>query len=146
MAIDKAVDSGVLDAALTYTADRIRAKTGGTDQIAWDAEKGFGAAVDEIPEGSGKKIKIVMTSTVRNAEEMLSIIRAAAGTMQRYAAHALTYANAAPVENQITDIYSSATTCGIRFRNNSYGILAGFGSAYDAAVTIGDVYEIDEVN
>lgn len=53
MAIDKAVDSGALDTALTYTADRIRAKTGGTDQIAWDAVKGFGAAVDGIQTGSG---------------------------------------------------------------------------------------------
>ncbi len=52
MAIDKAVDSGALDTALTYTADRIRAKTGGTDQIAWDAEKGFGEAVDGIQAGA----------------------------------------------------------------------------------------------
>lgn len=132
-------------AALTHTADRIRAKTGGTDLITWDAAKGFGDAVDAIQAG-GKKIKIVMTSTVSNAAEMLSIIKAAAGTMQRYVAHALTYANAAPVENQITDIYSSATVCGIRFKNNGYTILGGFGTVYDAAVTIGDVYEIDEVN
>lgn len=53
MAIDKAVDSGALNVALTYTADRIRAKTGSTDQIAWDAEKGFGEAVDGISAGGG---------------------------------------------------------------------------------------------
>ena len=35
-------------AALTHTADRIRAKTGETAQIVWDAEKGFGNAVDAI--------------------------------------------------------------------------------------------------
>lgn len=52
MAIDKAVDSGVLDAALTYTAERIRAKTGSADQIAWDAAKGFGEAVDGIQAGA----------------------------------------------------------------------------------------------
>lgn len=51
MAIDKAVDSSALDAALTYTADRIRAKTGSADQISWDAAKGFGAAVDGIQAG-----------------------------------------------------------------------------------------------
>lgn len=135
-------------AALTYTADRIRAKTGNTDPITWDEEKGFGDAVDAIPEESGKKIKIVMTSTVSNAAEMLSIIRAAAGTMQKYVAYALTYVNAAPVENQIAVIYSFTTVCGIRFRNNNYGFLtsANFGTEYDAAVTIGDVYEIAEVN
>lgn len=38
-------------AALTHTADRIRAKTGGTDPITWDAAKGFGDAVDAIPAG-----------------------------------------------------------------------------------------------
>lgn len=53
MAIDKAVDSGALDTALTYTADRIRAKAGSTEQIAWDATKGFGDAVDGISAGSG---------------------------------------------------------------------------------------------
>ena len=40
-------------AALTHTADRIRAKTGGTDPITWDAAKGFGDAVDGIPAGAG---------------------------------------------------------------------------------------------
>lgn len=52
MAYDKVVDSAALDAAMTYTADRIRSKTGGTDQIAWDSAKGFGDAVDAITGGS----------------------------------------------------------------------------------------------
>lgn len=52
MAYDKVVDSAALDAAMTYTADRIRSKTGGTDQITWDSVKGFGDAVDAIS-GSG---------------------------------------------------------------------------------------------
>lgn len=38
--------------ALTHTADRIRAKTGGTDLITWDTEKGFGDAIDAIKSGS----------------------------------------------------------------------------------------------
>ena len=48
MAIDKAIDSSALDAAITYTAQRIRAKTGGTAPIPWDAAKGLGDAVDGI--------------------------------------------------------------------------------------------------
>ena len=52
MAFDKVVDSAALDAAMTYTANRIRNKTGGTDQIAWDSAKGFGDAVDAITGGS----------------------------------------------------------------------------------------------
>ena len=51
MAFDKVVDSAALDAAMTYTANRIRNKTGGTDQIAWDSAKGFGDAVDAITGG-----------------------------------------------------------------------------------------------
>lgn len=52
MAYDKVVDSAALDAAMTYTANRIRNKTGGTDQIMWDSAKGFGDAVDAITGGS----------------------------------------------------------------------------------------------
>ena len=51
MAYDKVVDSAALDAAMTYTANRIRNKTGGTDQITWDSAKGFGDAVDTITGG-----------------------------------------------------------------------------------------------
>lgn len=53
MAYDKVVDSAALDAALTYTANRIRNKTGDTNQIAWDSAKGFGDAVDAISSGGG---------------------------------------------------------------------------------------------
>ena len=52
MAYDKVVDSSALDSAMTYTANRIRNKTGGTDQIMWDSAKGFGDAVDAITSGS----------------------------------------------------------------------------------------------
>ena len=51
MAYDKIVDSIALDTALTYTANRIRNKTGDTNQIAWDSAKGFGDAVDAITGG-----------------------------------------------------------------------------------------------
>ena len=51
MAYDKVVDSAALDAAMTYTANRIRNKTGSTDQITWDSAKGFGDAVDAITGG-----------------------------------------------------------------------------------------------
>lgn len=51
MAYDKVVDSAALDAAMTYTANRIRNKTGGTSQITWDSAKGFGDAVDAITSG-----------------------------------------------------------------------------------------------
>ena len=52
MAYDKIVDSTALDAAMTYTANRIRNKMGDTNQIVWDSAKGFGDAVDAITSGS----------------------------------------------------------------------------------------------
>lgn len=52
MAFDKVVDSAQLDAAMTYTANRIRNKTGDTNQIVWDSAKGFGDAVDAITGGN----------------------------------------------------------------------------------------------
>ena len=53
MAFDKVIDSTQLDSAMTYTANRIRNKTGGTDQIMWDSAKGFGDEVDAISSGGG---------------------------------------------------------------------------------------------
>ena len=53
MAFDKVIDSAQLDAAMSYTATRIRNKTGDTNQIAWDSAKGFGDAVDAISSGGG---------------------------------------------------------------------------------------------
>lgn len=53
MAIDKAVDSAALDAGMTATANAIRAKSGGSASIAWDAAKGFADAVAAIPTGGG---------------------------------------------------------------------------------------------
>lgn len=58
MAYDKVVDSAALDAAMTYTANRIRAKTGDTNQIAWDSAKGFGDAVDAISSGGGNPFEV----------------------------------------------------------------------------------------
>ena len=52
MAYDKVIDSTQLDTAMTYTANRIRNKTGDTNQITWDSAKGFGDAVDAITGGS----------------------------------------------------------------------------------------------
>ena len=51
MAFDKVIDSTQLNAAMSYTANCIRNKTGDTNQITWDSAKGFGDAVDAITSG-----------------------------------------------------------------------------------------------
>ena len=58
MAYDKVIDSAQLDAAMTYTANRIRNKTGDTNQIAWDSAKGFGDSVDAISSGEGNPFEV----------------------------------------------------------------------------------------
>ncbi len=58
MAFDKVVDSAQLDSAMTYTAGRIREKTGETASIPWNAAKGFGDAIDAITAGSQNQIKV----------------------------------------------------------------------------------------
>ena len=52
MALDKVVDSAVLDAGMKSVADAIRAKTGTTDLLAWP--DGFKAAVEGIQTGGGQ--------------------------------------------------------------------------------------------
>lgn len=59
MAIDKAVDSAVLDAGMTATANAIRAKSGGSALLAWDAAKGFADAVAAIPTGGGGGVTLL---------------------------------------------------------------------------------------
>ena len=52
MAFDNVINSAQLDAALTYTANRIRNKTGDTKQIVWGAAEGCGEAVDAMTGGN----------------------------------------------------------------------------------------------
>lgn len=94
MAYDKAVDSAALDAAMTYTANCIRNKTGSTDQIAWDSAKGFGDAVDAISSGGGNPFELfkflasfklstnsTITEFVANIPNVTSLSRSFAVTM-----------------------------------------------------------------
>lgn len=48
MSYDKIVDSAKLDAAMTASAAAIRAKTGGTEKIAWNETTGFSSAIAQI--------------------------------------------------------------------------------------------------
>ena len=52
MALDKVVDSAVLDAGMKSVADSIRAKAGTTDLLEWP--DGFKAAVEGIQTGGGQ--------------------------------------------------------------------------------------------
>lgn len=71
MAVDSLVDKTKLNNSLSYEADRIRLKTGGTADIAFDFanEKGFGDAIDAIPSGGGTDyLGQVLDGTIQNYE------------------------------------------------------------------------------
>lgn len=55
MAVDKAVDSTLLNASCTYEANKIRSKLGSAAQINYDLAngKGFGDAIEAIQTGGG---------------------------------------------------------------------------------------------
>lgn len=78
MAFDKVVDSAVLDAAMTYTANRIRNKAGSTDQIAWDSAKGFGDAVDAITGGGDEDAIIQRTISGAYSNDRITTVGACA--------------------------------------------------------------------
>lgn len=66
MALDKVVDSAVLDAEMTSVANAIRAKTGNTDMLAWP--NGFLAAIAEITGGGGAGLAYDMGEIVLDAD------------------------------------------------------------------------------
>lgn len=51
MPYDKVIDSALLDAGMTATANAIRKKTGGSSPIVWDSTNGFKTAVESIADG-----------------------------------------------------------------------------------------------
>ncbi len=77
MAYDKVVDSIQLDAAMSYTANRIRVKTGDTNQIVWDSAKGFGDAVDAIA-GSDEDAIIQRTISGAYSNDRITTVGACA--------------------------------------------------------------------
>jgi len=85
MAIDKAVDSAKLDAALVATADAIRAKGGGTAKLAWKETNGFADEIDTLPDAVPEVTQATPSITVSSgglitASATQSAGKVAAGT------------------------------------------------------------------
>lgn len=66
MALDKVVDSAVLDAGMTSVADAIRAKAGTIEPLAWP--DGFKAAIEAISGGAGTGLAYDMGEFVLDAD------------------------------------------------------------------------------
>lgn len=88
MAYDKLVDSAKLDAALKSTADAIRAKTGGSENIPWSETEGFKSAVEGISAGgSGGSTSGVGSPIV--IENVVNLTVGVSITAEDYATHIL---------------------------------------------------------
>lgn len=66
MALDKVVDSAVLDAGMNAVADAIRAKAGTTEPLSWP--DGFKAAIEAISGGGGTGLAYDMGEFVLEAD------------------------------------------------------------------------------
>ena len=109
MAFDKVVDSAALDAALTYTANRIRNKTGDTNQIIWDSAKGFGDAVDAISSGGGNPFESLETFRLSNNLTITEFVANIPNVTSLYRSFTVTRTNPLTrieltVSNKLTDI------------------------------------------
>lgn len=74
MALDKIVDSVQLDGAIEYTADRIRVKSGKSDKISWDSEKGLGDAIDALPTDRQGILEDLETFTISGSSNMTEFV------------------------------------------------------------------------
>lgn len=70
MAVDKLVDSTQLDADLTSVANAIRAKSGGSSQLAFPA--GFVSEIGNIPTGGQSNFTLIGTKVFSNRSEYTS--------------------------------------------------------------------------
>lgn len=60
-AVKKVVNAMQLDGAMTRTANAIRAKSGGSGSIPWNAATGFADAVAAIPTGGAELVQDATT-------------------------------------------------------------------------------------
>lgn len=91
MAYDKVIDSVKFEAALTSTADAIRAKTGNTAPIPWNQKTGFANAINDIggEDGDvddGTAANVALAAMIEN-DEAFEVVDKNAKVIGQYAFH-----------------------------------------------------------
>lgn len=141
MAVDKLVDSTQLDADLTSVANAIRAKSGGSSQLAFPA--GFVSEIGAIPSGGGGASFdwADLTEVTVGANGVTNT----SGVQSYFAGTAETFyilKTALTTSNQfVYGYFSNASTMGAstRYRGGSI-VSVVVGSAYDCVLVEGSVY------
>lgn len=126
MALDKIVDSAQLDGALTATADAIRDKTGGTEQIAWDAGKGFADAIAAIAAGGGGTLAVNSgTITLAQSYTPLNISHGCGKSPLAVFLHVQNPTEAAPILNTWVGGFWHRDSFSGMLRSTTTGLLDG---------------------
>lgn len=152
MALDKLVDSTQLDADLTSVANAIRAKSGGSSQLAFPA--GFVSEIQAIPSGGGgnslesdfliirKETIEVGENTVTNSNQLhtyLKTIKSIPGELFAISSHKKTsYSN-----NEYANGHVVGTAPqGFRFKNNAWTKTTYNNVQFDATIVSGSFYDV----
>lgn len=158
MALDKLVDSTQLDADLTSVANAIRAKSGGSGQLAFPA--GFVSEIGNIETGGGDSgdsgsiewnhITVSWTTvtaganTISNFSEVNPYIIELAGVPSSRIAYMFSLVDDSSISVNNTVVCSADATSysAYRYRGGAYNKVAGINSAtqYDAVIPAGTTY------
>lgn len=146
MSVDKLVDSTQLNTDLTSVANAIRAKSGGSSQLAFPS--GFVSAIADIPSGGGGAwTEFTAASSASNGSQCLDVLFPNRDDRNSYFASLKSKDISDWVNNQLLlcHYYSNGHANGERYRNS--GINGGsMQNNYDFVIEIGDTFWISEVS
>lgn len=109
MGTKKIIDAEQLDGALTASADAIRAKSGRTDKIPWDADTGFADAIAEIPSGG---IAVASTQVTPSANSLSITFTGLPEEPALFAVHAAANITLSSTRSVTSVVYDRETTAG----------------------------------
>lgn len=139
MAYDKVIDSIKFDEALTYTANRIRVKTGSTDLITWDASKGFGDAIDSITSQD-------LLNFVQSLGHFQVTSANTATNLTLNIPNVTTLNNAFNIGNQANNLKKIELTVSNKLTNMSYVFNNRAGGSLEEIIFYGDLSKVTTLN
>lgn len=149
MALDKVIDSAVLDAGLTSVADAIRAKGGTSEQLAFP--DGFVSAVEGIQAGGGDNQLSPYLKVTDNFVTVGANTITGAASAKNYLC-SCGYKNALLVLQEDATVDSQIVVCGVigatehgfyyRIRNGALNEITGKNDTYDAFLVEGTTYRV----